>query len=93
MNTFEIQKHIYDYIFEFEHQKRRAMSEQEFIDAIPVIYHIIKDTRPEILDKLTKEEWIFASQMGYKYQNMPREFRVAAIQQEYETIRRQHGTN
>lgn len=93
MNTFEIQKHIYDYIFEFEHKKEQAMSEQEFIDAIPVIYHIIKDTRPEILGKLTKEEWILASQLGYKYQHTPIEVRAQFIQQEYETIRRQHGAD
>jgi hypothetical protein len=93
MNTFEIKKMIYDYIFEFEHQNRRAITAQEFIDAIPVIYHIIKDTKPGILGKLTKEEFVFASQMGYKYQNSPSEFRVAVIQQEYDNIRRQNGTN
>lgn len=83
MNTHKIKTMIYDYIFEFEHQNQRGMSEDEFIEAIPVIYHVIKDTKPEILGKLTKGEFILASQLGYKYQAVPNEMRVQMINDEF----------
>lgn len=89
MNLSKITYTIYSYIHEFEWEKKRAMTLQEFIDAIPVIYHVIKDTQSEILGKLTKDEFILASQLGYKHQNLPAGIRSQFIQQEYEALRRQ----
>lgn len=89
MKPYEIEKMIYQYIHEFEWENKRGIQNQEFIDAIPVIYHIIKDTKPEILGELTKEGFLLASQLGFKYKHTPSEIRKQFIQQEYEAIRRQ----
>lgn len=88
MKTAYVRTQLLRFIAEFEDSVDRCITPQEFIDRIPEFFHRLATDPEKPLGDFTYKDFILASQLGYKYRDMPSEIRKQLIQAEYEATRR-----
>ena len=87
MKTAYVRTELHRFIAEFEDSVDRCITFQEFIDQIPAYYKRLSEDPEKPLGSITYDQFVLASQLGYKHQGLPSGIRSQVIQQEYDTIR------
>lgn len=82
MKTAYVRTQLNRFIAEFEDSVDRCITVQEFIDQIPEYYQRLAADPEKPLGGITLEEFVQASQLGYKYRDVPAGARKAFIEQE-----------